>query len=85
MPSNAMAPSGVALRSKDAEANDRNFGKLTDEVKTLQSTVKTGAERQAKAVEKGTYMEVSLDRLHRENEALRTRPATTYGLESYVR
>jgi hypothetical protein len=84
LPMTRLPQAGVNVRTRESEMADHHFAKLTGEVKQLQSVIKTGAEKQVKVVEKGNNMEFSLDRLHRENEALRSKPVTTYGLEMYV-
>jgi hypothetical protein len=84
LPATRMPLVGANVRTRESEMTDHHFTTLTSEVKHLQKVVQTGAEKQVKVAEKGNNMEISLDRLHRENEALRLKPVTTYGLEMYV-
>lgn len=78
-----MSSAGVSARAREAEANERNFNQLTGEVKKLQTAVNAGADKQVKVAEKGTMVDLTMDRLHRENDALRSKPVTTYGLETH--
>jgi endonuclease IV len=61
-----------------------HFNRISDKLDGLNTTVSKTGDKQIKADEKISSREMSNDRLMKENESLRTRPSTIYGIEQYA-